>query len=261
MTPDTSLSAEDHFTKTVLAGMAGHERSQQKLIGPSGLGTPCPRKLAYQLAQADDRQKPETQHRQTVGVGYHAWAEDKFIRYGEGLWLTERKVMVGKLVTTNGETEIWGTADLFHVPSGTVVDIKVPGPGSIKEKKTHGPGQTYRVQGQLYGAGYENEGFAVNAVAVVAMPAAGEFRERLWFEEPYNPAVAQAALNRASRVLQAVEDDGLPATLERLKTVDDFCRRCPFATPAPGRPTCPTANPTVTATTVAGLLKRPARSA
>lgn len=261
MDDDSSLSAEEHFEKTVLAGMAGHERSHQKLIGPSGLGTPCPRKLAYLLAQVDDVQKPETQHRQTVGVGYHAWAERTFIKHGKGLWLTERRVHVGDIVTSNGTTEIWGTADLFHIPSGTVVDIKVPGPQSIKDKKKHGPGQGYRVQGHLYGAGYQREGFMVKAVAVIAMPAAGEFRERLWMEEPYNPAIAESALKRASRVLQAIEDDGLPATLDRLKPVDDFCRRCPFAMPAAGRPTCPTANPSTPAASVADLLRKPTRSA
>lgn len=253
--PD-ELSAEEDFERVMLAGMGGHERSHQKLIGPSGLGTPCPKKLAYLLAQAVTLPRPESQWRQTVGTAVHSWAEDKFVKYGRGKWLTERKVTVGELVTTNGTTLIQGTADLFYVPTGTVVDIKVPGPQSIKDKRKEGPGQSYRVQGHLYGLGYQNEGYKVRAVAVSALPAAGEFRERLWMEEPFDPRIAQAALNRASRILQAIEDDGLESVLERLKAVDDFCRRCPFASPQKDRPTCPTANPTTPATSVRGLLRK-----
>lgn len=256
MDDPAELSAEEHFERVVLSGMAGHKRSQQRLIGPSGLGTPCPKKLAFLLAQVDGQARPESQWRQTVGTSVHSWAEDKFNELGEGLWLTERRVTVGELVTTNGRTTIQGTADLFHVPSGTVVDIKVPGPNTLKDKRANGPGQTYRVQGQLYGVGYQNAGYKVNAVAVVALPAAGEFRERVWMEEPFNPRVAEAALNRASKVLQAIEDNGLDHTLGRLKAVDDYCRRCPFARPGAGRPTCPTANPTTQATTVKGLLRK-----
>jgi hypothetical protein len=253
---DTELSAEDDFERVMLAGMGGHERSHQKLVGPSGLGTPCPKKLAYLLAQAVAAPRPESQWRQTVGTAVHSWVEDKFIKYGRGKWLTERKVTVGELVTTNGTTVIQGTADLFYIPKGTVVDVKVPGPQSIKDKRKDGPGQGYRVQGHLYGLGYQNEGYEVRAVAVAALPSAGEFRERLWMEEPFNPAIAEAALRRASKILQAIEDNGLEHTLNRLPAVDDFCRRCPFASPSPqkGRPTCPTAKPHTPATSVKGLL-------
>jgi hypothetical protein len=235
------LSAEEDFERVMLAGMAGHKRSHQRLIGPSGLGTPCPKKLAYLLAQVEGTPRPESQWRQTVGTSVHTWAEGKFNQFGPD-WITERRVHVGDLVTTNGTTEIWGTADLFHKPSGTVVDIKVPGPQSIKDKRKDGPGQGYRVQGHLYGCGYVDLGFEVRSVVVAALPAAGEFRERLWMEEPFNPAIAEAALRRASKILQAIEDNGLEHTLNRLPAVDDYCRRCP------------TAKPTTPATSVKGLL-------
>lgn len=240
---DDELSAEDSFEQVMLAGISGHARSQQRVIGPSGIGTPCPMKLAYQLAQADPARLPHTEWRQTVGTGVHSWAENAFNTWGKGRWLTETRVYVGDIVTPRTRLEIWGTSDLFHIPTGTVVDLKVPGNEGLKKMRQHGIGQTYHVQSQLYGCGYANKGFEVKRVAIAAMPAAGEFRDRVWVEHDFNPKVAQAGLDRASRVLAHIERHGLEATLAKMKPVDDYCRKCEFARPGKDRPTCPTFTP------------------
>jgi hypothetical protein len=129
------------------------------------------------------------------------------------------------------------------LPDDTVADIKVPGSEGLKKMRKDGPGQGYKVQGQLYGVGYRNMGLRPKTVAIAAMPAAGEWRDRVWLEEPFDERVAVAALKRAGKVMQAIEEDGLEETLGRLRPVDDYCRKCDFARPAPGRPTCPTATP------------------
>lgn len=250
---------EESFEQIMLRGIKGHARSQQRIIGPSGVGTPCPRKLAYQLAQADPARRPETEWRQTVGTATHKWVEETFIEHGAGIWLTETRVYVGDLVTPRGTVQIWGTSDLFHVPSGTVVDLKVPGSTGLKKMRQHGIGQTYRVQSHLYGQGYANKGYEVNHVAVIAMPAAGEFKDRVWHSEPFNPKIAQAGLDRASRILAHVEKAGLEATLEKLKKIDDYCARCEFSRPGNDRPTCPTATPRQPTGTLAEMMAKTRR--
>lgn len=257
--PEPELDAEESFTQVMLAGIRGHARSQQRLIGPSGVGTPCPRKLAYMLAQADPDRRPHTEWRQTVGTGVHSWVENTFGTWGKRDWLTETKVYVGDIVTPHGITKIHGTSDLFHIPTGTVVDLKVPGSEGLKKMRLHGPGQTYRVQSHLYGCGYVDKGYEVKKVAIAAMPAAGEFKDRVWYEEDFNPQIAQAGLARAGRLLAHIEKHGLEATLEKLKPFDDFCRKCEFARPGKDRPTCPTATPRNEATTLAELLRKPTR--
>jgi hypothetical protein len=248
--------AEEDFADTFLAGISGHARSHQRRIGPSGIGTPCPRKLAYQLAESETDRRPHTELRQTVGTAVHSWVEGRFQEHGGGRWLTETKVYVGDLVTPSGTTRIDGTSDLYHVPTATVVDLKVPGAEGVKKLRLHGLGQTYRVQGHLYGCGYANLGYPVRAVAVIAVPAAGEWRDRVWCEEPFNPRIAQAGLDRASKVLGHIEKHGLDATLEKLKPVNDFCRRCEFARPATGRGACPTATPQSSSNSLKDLLKK-----
>lgn len=247
---------QDSFDRVFLAGVAGHARSQQRKIGPSGLGTPCPRKLAYQLAQMMAKRHPESELRQTIGTATHSWVENTFTQFGGGDWLTETRVSVGSLTPDSGEVEIEGTSDLYHIPSKTVVDLKVPGVNSCKNMKLHGMSQTYLVQLMLYGQGYRNLGYEVQRVALAAVPAGGEWKDRVWLEADFDEKIVKAALARATKILNAIEKIGFDTTLSKLEPVDDYCRRCEWARPADGYPVCQTVNERKIATNMRELLRR-----
>jgi hypothetical protein len=166
MTEAQALDEELH--ELIATRIGSHERSLQVRIGPSELGTPCHRRLAYKLTgtpevetQSDGKRVP---WRPTVGSALHDWMADtlradnaRLVSLGHSpRWLVEERVVVG---TIAGE-EIDGTADAVDVETKTVIDWKFPGPTALKQIKRDilnpdgpGPPRDYRVQVQLYGRG------------------------------------------------------------------------------------------------------------
>lgn len=228
----------------ILDEIRGHERSAQRVIGPSGLGTPCPSELAYMLMSPDTREDPREQWRQTVGVAVHDKldrAAQKAPGYDVDLF-SETRVSVGEVwLPGRGMAEIFGTADLFV--DGVVVDHKVPGVTTLKTARKDGlPSSQYIFQKHLYGRGFMRAGHTVTDVAILMLPNSGEWRDRFWWSEPYDESKALRALARATKYGKAIEEFGLEAVLEQAPRVDNYCHRCPFALPSDEWPQCPTAD-------------------
>jgi hypothetical protein len=246
--------AEEDYFAAITDAITNHPRSLQKRIGPSEIGTPCARKLAYKLAGFPE--KPgEPNWKATVGTGIHAWLEDAFDRanltwakafgnQGVERWLIEEKVTVG--LDANGQP-ITGSCDLYDRHTRTVIDHKTIGPTQLRKYRTSGPGRTYRTQAHLYGQGWANAGMPPAAVAICFLPRQGELRDAHWWAEPWDPEIATQALERLRQVQTAVETLG-PTAFQALPTFDDYCSGCPFhnprsTDPAVGCPGHPTATP------------------
>lgn len=216
----------------ITTAIANQPRSLQKAIGPSELGHPCPRRIAYRMLDVPKiNDDPAGQWRPTVGSAVHTWGAEAFIAANAGQshsrWLVETRVDVGEY---NGHT-VTGSSDLFDILTGTVVDLKIVGVTSLRAKKAAGhPGEQYRVQDHLYGRGFTRRGLPVNTVAILALPQSGDLREAWWWSEPYDEQVALDALARATTIDQLCGIYGL-SILERLPTVDAFCSYCPWFNP------------------------------
>lgn len=202
---------------------ASRPRSLQTAVGPSQLGSPCDHCLTAALVgwekQQDEAWLP------LIGTAVHALLLDEVAgawetggRYEDGgtwgEWLTEHRVSVGTLAGA----EVGGNADLFHIPSGTVIDLKVVGAATLNEAKRHGPAQTYRVQTQLYGRGFARAGYAVNQVCIAYLPRNSMRLSDAYFDiRPYDESIAVAALERAAKLLhmaKAIEAISLAAREE-----------------------------------------------
>lgn len=202
-------------------------RSQQKLIGPSELGVPCDRCLAKKLGGMQERGEPAWYP--GIGTAVHNWAEEvvmKIISAGNAHRfadaLPEKRVPVGII----GNRLIEGTADLFDVVSGTVVDYKVQGANTQKKLKASGPGAPYRPQVHLYGRGYELLGYDVFNVSILSIPRSEPtLRHSHFWHEPYDRQVALDTLERAERMYQIVQLGGEAA----IKALDRApgCYSCP----------------------------------
>ena len=101
---------------------ANRPRSLQTAVGPSQLGNPCDHCLTAALVgwakATDEAWLP------LIGTAVHALLlEGEAAAFTSPEWLTEYGVTVGQV----DGIEVSGTADLFHVLSGTVVDLKVVG--------------------------------------------------------------------------------------------------------------------------------------
>lgn len=97
--------------------------------------------------------------------------------------------------------------------------------------KPKGPGQQYRTQAHLYGAGFANAGYQVNRVAIFFLTRDGMITDRHMWSEQFRPDVAAEALARANTVadLLAVLPPG--DALAALDRTEDYCTFCPFLTP------------------------------
>ena len=86
--------------------------------------------------------------------------------------------------------------------------------------------------------GWANAGLPVRDVAVVFLPRSGVLRDTYYWTEPYDPAVAQAALDRMDGLLVGMNvaetvggTEGLEQFMRALPRDDSMCDWCPFYTP------------------------------
>jgi hypothetical protein len=192
-----TFDAQSAVISTIEKAIIGEPRSQQKMIGPSEIGTACEHCLAAKLAGWEEKQ--DAAWLPYVGTAMHAYLEPVFT-IGEG-WLTETRVSVGFV----GPLEVLGTSDLFHIPSGTVIDHKLTGATTLRKAKA-GPTPVYRTQAHLYGLGFFRAGYDVSAVAINYLPRnAVSLKQGVWWQEDFNPVIALDALDRVSRLLEILE--------------------------------------------------------
>lgn len=172
-------------------------RSRQRALGPSELGTPCDRRLAYGIAGT-----PATNHTHDpwpaiVGTSIHSWLEQAINRFqeanGDAGWLTERRVHPDEMVS--------GSSDVFNTKTGTVVDHKTAGADVMRKmRKGEPPLASYVTQIQLYGLGHKRAGRDVKNVALVFYPRSGWLDDVVVWVAPYDESTATAALERMYRI-------------------------------------------------------------
>lgn len=175
-------------------------RSLQVTIGPSEIGTECDHCLVAKLANWP--QKQTGQWLPTVGTAVHAWIENVFstlmaqVPALERRWLTEAKVYCGDI----GGDRVVGSTDLLDLWHGATLDWKVVGATTLKTVKAHGPSTVYRTQQQIYAHGWNMAGVKVKHCGIMYLPRnALSLFDGEHYTEPYDPDVALAALERASK--------------------------------------------------------------
>ncbi len=203
----------NHIWSAVVDGAKLHPRSQQKRIGPSQVGTPCTRRLAYALIEAP-RVAPEMDpFPSIVGTGMHDQLETLFGRANTALgwqrYLLERRVEVRAGLT--------GSCDMYDVAEQAVWDWKGVSTSKLAEYRSKGPSEVYRVQAHLYGRGYLNAGFGVKTVNIAFWPRGGWGRDAHWWSEPYDDSIAAAALDRIDDTLVKLCDLDAESHPERIR--------------------------------------------
>ncbi|MGK9222041.1 MULTISPECIES: hypothetical protein [unclassified Microbacterium] len=225
------MNLEDHLFSVVRAAISAHPRSLQKRIGPSEIGKPCDRWMLRKLAGVEEPERGPA-WKPAIGTAMHAQLEEWFDAANRGggdventEWVTEWEVNVGRI----GDTDITGHSDLFHVPTGTVIDWKVVGARQLAKYRLHGPSEQYRVQAHLYGRGFTNDGGwgPCREVAIAFLPRDGELHQAYFWHEPFNPHLALEALARANRLWALLQVVGLDAALATKPLCDDqWCSFC-----------------------------------
>lgn len=214
----------------ILDASSGSARSRQKAIGPSEVGDPCARKLAYKMLDVAATNTATDPLPSIVGTGAHAWLADMFEAWnkenGRKRFWVEQRVVAGPIA---------GSCDLYDADKRLVIDHKFPGATGMKKYKTAGPSQVYRTQAHLYGLGHASAGRPVERVAIVFYPRGGTLGGTHMWSEPYNEQLAQQGIDRLMGIAAAIDmwmdasGRDVAATIANIPaTVDYLCSYCPF---------------------------------
>lgn len=197
---DTSVVGPE-LRSVIEDAITNQPRSLQTRIGPSELGTDCVRCLVSKLAGIPEER--DAAWLPFVGTSVHEQLDQVFTQHARKTdrYMTETKVTVGKV----GGVEITGHADLFDMALGVVVDWKCVGATTLRTAKANGPSPVYRTQAHLYGKGFQDAGFTVQAVAIYYLPRnEPSLANALCWQEPYDRAMAEKAIARADMFAVAI---------------------------------------------------------
>ncbi len=197
-------------------------RSLQKAIGPSEIGSPCPREVAFKLAGVTPQPDYQDPFPSILGVAFHAWMET---RLPADEWIPERKVHVTETLS--------GHSDAYHIPTRTVVDWKLLGRTQHQAWLGGYTKEQYEIQADSYGLGFVNAGYPVDRVAIAVFCRARPLQDMFLWSRPWNPDNARRALERLDIIKTYVDasgaDDAHRAPLLQVPAVaGDGCFFCRF---------------------------------
>jgi hypothetical protein len=188
-------------------------RSKQLAIGPSEIGVECDQRVARTLAGMEQENFRFDVWAGIVGTGIHSWMQQAVDRYLEEhivvqgdidgpRWITENRVYADDVIS--------GSSDLY---TGDVIDYKSAASDKIKKMREGDvsliPVQ-YRVQGHIYGLGNVRAGRKVRDIVLVFLPRNGLIKDMYLHREPYDEVIAFKALDRLYRLVDEMNELGLP---------------------------------------------------
>lgn len=203
MSEDISLFLFNLLTNALTFHDSQRDRSKQKEIGPSQLGS-CARQVYYQLTNAPVVNETEKLPA-ILGTFIHEGIA-KAITHGDPFgdnFLIEQKF--------NGHGLPMHT-DLFIKDKGLVVDWKTKTKSSLRYFPSDG--EIWQVQ--TYAHILKSNGYEPKTVALVVIPRDGKMSDIRIHVEPYDPVKAEAALAWRDDVVSKAESGDIPAP-EKMK--------------------------------------------
>lgn len=202
-------------------------RSLQTAVGPSELGTPCKRKLAYKLLNHPEINTGDPAWFPTIGTAVHTWLEQMLTATNDSSvidrFYLEERVTIGQV----GGEDVSGSCDVYDRVTATIVDWKIVGDTALAKYKKNGPGDQYRRQAHLYGRGFQLRGLPVDTVSVMFLPRNKMLHHAHYWHEPYDEQIALDTLATADTIHGLITAGGIHA-LPLIPTSDDHCTYCPY---------------------------------
>ena len=185
---------KDFLVEILRAKDASRARSNQTQVGPSELGG-CRRKVWYRLNNQPETNENELKLAAIMGTAIHSAIEQALAHADPS----------GEKYVVESEVEYAGIkahVDLWIPETGDVVDWK-----SVKKQNlSYFPSQQQRWQVQVYGYLIDKSGKGkVRNVNLVAIPRDGDERDIFVYSEPYDPKIAEEALNWLAAIKETTE--------------------------------------------------------
>lgn len=201
-------------------------RATQVAIGPSEVGHPCTRRLAYKLLDWD---KPNESQGGSwsaqVGTAVHAYLADIFSKR-EGFLVEQRVTIRGNLT---------GTVDLYDTKNGVVVDWKTTGPSKLANYRKDGADPQHVIQVHLYAYGLAQAGADVKKVGLAYIPTSGQLSDAYFDVREYDPKIAEDAFKRIDNITQLLAVADVEANPEMWSQIpaqsSRLCSWCPYFKP------------------------------
>lgn len=218
-------------TDIIMGRYVRTERHLQVEIGPSEIGEDCARKLAYKVMGEPVTNKGSDPLPSIVGTAAHTWMEGALELHNKKIgrirYITEAKIDI--------VPGMFGHCDCLDCDTWTVMDWKFPGSTQMKHYRQHGPSHQYRAQAHLYGMGWVKLGAPIKEVAIVFLPRGGFLKDMYIWSEPYNEAIALAALERYYAITElavAMDVEHFPENYDRFPvTTGHNCTYCDWFNP------------------------------
>lgn len=211
---------------------ASSARSKQIEVGPSELGTPCRRQLAYKLAGTPKRQDPRVPWAPLCGTAVHTLMENVLrwhnAQLGWDRWIVEQELWP--------DDTVHGHGDAYDTKHEMAVDWKYTGKSTLADARRGRIRAEYKVQLHLYGLGQERAGRTPRFVRDVFLARSHDYWESTEYTEPYQPDIAFTALDRMYQTIELIdalkvaENPALWAAIEAAPG-RDTCVWCPFQRP------------------------------
>jgi len=231
--PDSSEGIRRMLTEIITTTAANAPRSLQRRIGPSEVGDPCPRRLAYKLLDWPTVNEGGDPWPSIVGTATHEWLATALEAHNQTTGTTRFLVEERDEVDdgTISGYRLSGSCDAYDLATNSVLDHKLIGDSVMRRYKNEGMRDQYRIQAQLYGLGFENAGYTPQTVALACYPRGGHLGGLWVWTDVYDRQVALDALTRLGSVrdlLIALDPESRPAMWEHVPAAPSgACRFCP----------------------------------
>lgn len=236
------IELRDMLIDVILAHEKSRPRSMQTKLGPSEIGEPCPRKLAYKLSGFPEPESyVDDPWYAIMGTAVHThigsvldWENSMAETQGhDPIWLVEQRVTVR--VGPDG-VELDGSMDAYSFRLRRPVDHKLVGKTNHDKYRRHGPPLDYKVQINAYGVGAVNRGLPVEKVSIAFYPRFEYLSKALYvWTEKFDPDLVDRALQRVDIITALVRELNPladPYLFTKIKKVpSDNCRLCPWLKP------------------------------
>lgn len=201
-------------------------RAGQVAIGPSEVGHPCTRRIAYKLLDWD---KPNEMQGGSwaaqVGTAIHAYLAEIFGKK-EG-YLVEQRV--------NIRGNLSGTVDLYDTKNGVVLDWKTTGASKLAAYRKDGADPQHVIQVHLYAYGLAAQGADVKKVALAYLPTSGQLSDGYVDIRDYDENIALDAFKRLDTIhalLAQVDVEQNPEFWSQIPAkTSRLCAWCPYFKP------------------------------
>lgn len=224
----TDLDQEAHDTATRwmrrIQELYITERSHQKIIGISEVGSDCRKCVARKLAE-----KPKGISGgwfPFVGTAVHQALEDGFASRS---WANDYMLENRLHVFSYKGLELGGSCDMAAISvqgSNIIVnDWKIVGERALKDADKGKIKDQYRVQAMLYGLGWKKKGYDVTHVSLSFLPRDKDLKEAQVVMLRYDEQLALDALAALEVMIDAAEIVGWDAVIDKQPKAS-FCFYC-----------------------------------